>query len=167
MVLTFDEELRKASNIPEVILWPFYPPRDLVAGQYGVVNRLNQLICDLNARSGLWTLPLLTGLFGRQGKGAGSVLYFRKEKLRDEVHLLREQAARMRGALREYIERLPPIDLRARVKFAGGRPLGRNVSQEDCQANEIAAERVKILREEREAMAEARGGHGGGERSQE
>ena len=62
----------------------------------------------------------------------------------------------MCGALQEYIERLLPIDLRPRVRSSGGSPLGSNVGQEDCRAGEIAVERAKILREEQEALAEAK-----------
>lgn len=118
MVTRYERQLARASNTPGVILCPFYPPRDLVAGQYGVINRLNQLICDLNAGKGFGTPKVLRGIFGRESRQAGedrSDLYFRKEKLRDGAHPSRAMAASMSRELEDFVSRLPVVDLRDRI----------------------------------------------------
>lgn len=43
LVSAFEEELERTNHMPWVILRSFYPPRDLVASQYRVINWLNQL----------------------------------------------------------------------------------------------------------------------------
>lgn len=68
---------------------PFYPPRDLIAGQCGVVNRPNQMTCDLKSRKRFGRPRFPRGLFGREARDQGVVrssLFFVKERLKEEAH---------------------------------------------------------------------------------
>ena len=85
---------------------------------------------------------VLTGLFGQQRRGGGvrSTQYFQKEELRDEAHPSAEQGVKMCGLLREYVTRLPPVELRARVDPCGG------TAERSRSLNESLA-RVRYLEE--------------------
>jgi hypothetical protein len=111
-VSEYEKELDRASNYPGVILCPFYPPKSLVPPQWGIVHRLNQRICSLNAEKGEGTPALIQGLFGRSKSGR---LFFRSERLRDEAHPSPELAADMSDILTRYVRQrgMGRIDLRA------------------------------------------------------
>ena len=66
-----------------------------------------------------------------------------------------EQVARICMVLGSYIERLPPVDLRARVKPSGRELQERLVRQVDREmVSEVEKEKGRILREERDALGE-------------
>lgn len=116
MVTAYEAELRRAAAIPTVILCPFYPTRSLRPSQWGVVHRLNQLICQLNAEKGEGTPAIVSGLFGKQ-RGSKD-LYFRREKLVDEAHPGARLAESMAGIIKEFIWcRTRQRELRGALEF--------------------------------------------------
>ena len=68
-VSKYKQTLRRASNRPGVILCSFYPSARVPAAQYGIIGRLNRLICTLNSNKKEGTPNLCTCLFGRGQDG--------------------------------------------------------------------------------------------------
>lgn len=101
LVSAFERELTRASDQPGVILCPFYPPRALAHRQWGIVHRLNMLICELNSKKGRGTPPVVSNVFGRSRTGG---LYFSEHRLRDNAHPSQELAGCMSAAITRFIE---------------------------------------------------------------
>ena len=109
----YEHQLGIVGNMPDVVLCPFYPPRSLIPAQYGVVNRLNQRICELNAAKGEGTPMITARLFywGEDGR-----MVFNSSQLRDEVHPGVELARRIAEKLRWFVSmRKDREDVRHRI----------------------------------------------------
>ena len=161
MIVAYERTLREMAQRTDVILCPFYPPRSLSPEHWGIVNRLNHLICDLNSRNDEGTPCLTAGVFGRQANSRD--LYFRPEKLRDEAHPGRHLATQMSETIKLFIRtrerrqgergeaRVAVIregeDARARIE-ANREHERRQVRQEPRVREEREEPRRDIVREE-------------------
>lgn len=147
LVSRYEDELKRASRKAGVILCPFYPTRRLRHSQWGVINRLNQRICDLNAAKGEGTPALTQGLFGRANDGSGS-LYFREERLADDAHPSKGLAEEMSRTLHRYIGQR-----RRRGRLSDNRPTGAEAT--DRKAVDERENDLEGVRQEREELREA------------
>lgn len=96
----FEVELRWANNMPEVILCPFYPPQNVVDHQWGIINRLNILICKLNAARGYGTPALDVNLFERGKNGS---LFSNRHHPRDNIYPAAELVEAMTTTIKSCI----------------------------------------------------------------
>ena len=151
LVSSFEKELDCASRMPGVILCPFYPPRSLVAHQWGIIQRLNQRICRLNAEKGEGTPALIQGLFGRS---RGGRLFFREDRLADEAHPSCELANELSTVLRNYIRQRSRgrEDLRITVDREGSKPDVDMDGERGDEADGATDGGVEKLREVRDEL---------------
>ena len=77
-----------------------YPVKSLPARQWGIIQRINNYICDLNAGNGEGTPKINRCLFGRANGGR---LFFNFERLVDEAHPSQELAAEMSAILEDFL----------------------------------------------------------------
>ena len=177
MVSAYEEELMQASNIPGVVLCPFYPPRALERGQWGVVHRLNSRMCELNARRGYGTPATVRGLFGR---GTHGNFYFNDARLRDGVHPGPELAAELSAALASFVDQRRQriadlrgvLDRRGQDREEGQRRQDRQDRQEgerrqDRQEGERRQDRQEGERRQDRQVGEHRQDRQEGERRQD
>ena len=127
----FKRDLQLAASEPGVILCPMYPVKSLPARQWGIVQRINNYICDLNAGNGEGTPKINRCLFGRANGGR---LFFNFERLVDEAHPSQELAAEMSAILEDFL-------------------VGR-----DARRRPDLRQRLENIREEREEDVDPEGG---------
>ena len=127
----FKRDLQLAASEPGVILCPMYPVKSLPARQWGIVQRINNYICDLNAGNGEGTPKINRCLFGRANGGR---LFFNFERLVDEAHPSQELAAEMSAILEDFL-------------------VGR-----DARRRPDLRQRLENIREEREEGVDPEGG---------
>ena len=60
LINVFEKDLEVVSAMPGVVLCPMYPVRSMVHRQWGIILRLNNLICRLNAQKGEGTPAITT-----------------------------------------------------------------------------------------------------------
>ena len=77
-----------------------YPVKSLPARQWGIIQRINNYICDLNADIGEGTPKINRCLIGRANGGR---LFFNFERLVDEAHPSQELAAEMSAILEDFL----------------------------------------------------------------
>ena len=94
MIDVVEKDLEFVSAMPGVVLCPMYPVRSMVQRQWGVILRLNTLICRLNAHKCEGPPATMTKVIGRQRDGAQ---FFNAVCLIDEAHSDRELAEDVRG----------------------------------------------------------------------
>jgi hypothetical protein len=164
-VTEYEEELDRASSKQGVILCPFYPPKSLRPSQWGVVHRLNQRICNLNARKGEGTPALIHNLFGRARNGD---LYFESDQLADDAHPSAELARRMSATLYQYVQRRRSnrADLREilekrrdsqdRTKSGNEEATERQERSRTRDSQDTEDERARLITRESEQLEEAR-----------
>ena len=145
LVDIFEKDLEVVSAMPGVVLCPIYPVRSMVQRQWGIILRLNHLICRLNARKGEGTPAITTKIIGRQRDGAP---FFNAARLRDEAHPGRELAEEMSGMLKEWLDRRRRrTDLRERI--------GRRTEDERAdEEQQEAALDIMVNREDRRLVTE-------------
>ena len=79
---------------------PHVPVKSLPARQWGIIKRINNNNCDLNAGNGEGTLKINRCLFGRANGGR---LFFNFERLVDEAHPSRELAAGISAIMEVFL----------------------------------------------------------------
>ena len=60
-----EKDLEFVSTMPGVVLCPMYPVRTMVQQQWGIILRLNTLICLLNTQKCEGTFATMTKVIGR------------------------------------------------------------------------------------------------------
>ena len=98
----YESELETVSKYPGVILCPFYPSKKLVSSQWGIVNRLNNKVCRLNASKKEGTPAITRTIFGQSKQGH---LFFNWDYLCNDVHPGERLAKVITETLHEFIHR--------------------------------------------------------------
>ena len=93
-------DLQLAAGEPGVILCPVYPVKSLTARQWGIIQWINNYICDLDAGDGEGTPKINRCLFGRPNGGR---LFFNFEGLVDEANPSQEMAPEMSAILEDFL----------------------------------------------------------------
>lgn len=141
-VTEYERQLITTSNLPGVVLCPFYPSRSLIPSQYGIVQRLNNRICELNAEKGRGTPAITAGLFGRSRhrESERDSIYFMKEQLRDDVHPGTELAANMSEIIKRYVRTTRRTRGDLREVLRGEQQEGQDIRQEDRERRVLRPE---------------------------